>query len=183
MQSSAEQVPSPLPFSGFTQYKSIFDSKTFWGCVSTGVVAIAPAISGMVNEFLRTGKISPLTILKISMLLVTTSITIVGRIDADTPVSTPAGLPGPNRPESTEFKSIFDSKTFWGAVATALVAIVPAVTEIIDEFQKTGKINPASIFNISILLVTTGITILGRIDADTRVYTPASLPGPNKPAS
>lgn len=183
MQSSAEQVPSPLPFSIFTEYKSIFDSKVFWGVVSTASVTIVPAVSNMVKEFLKSGKISPLTILKISMLLVTTYITIMGRVEADRPVFTPVGLPGPNRSESTESKSIFDSKTFWGAVATGIVAIVPAITEIIDEFQNTGKINFANIFNISILLVTTGITIMGRIDANAGVYTPEGLPGRNKPAS
>ena len=83
-------------------------------------------------------------------------------------------------PAFPEYKSIFDSKTFWGAVSTAIVSITPIVNETISEFQKTGKINPPSVFRISILLATTGMTIMGRITADTRVYTPASLPGPDR---
>jgi len=87
----------------------------------------------------------------------------------------------PSLSASSESKSIFESKTFLGAVSTAVVAISPAIIELIDEFQKTGKIDPVKIFNISIVLATTGFTILGRIEADKPVHTPAGLPGPNKP--
>jgi hypothetical protein len=54
MQSSAEQVLPPFASS---QGKSIFESKTFWGAVSTALVEILPAISSVLNEFQRTGKI------------------------------------------------------------------------------------------------------------------------------
>ncbi len=183
MQSPAEQFP-PSTSSASNQYKSIFESKAFWGAVSTAVVAISPTVNNMLNEFLKTGKISPLSILKISILLASTGLTIVGRIEADTSVYTPFGLPSPDKPEeSSQSKSIFESKAFWGAVSTAVVAISPAIIDLIDEFHKTGKIDPAKIFNISILLATTGLTIMGRIAADTSVYTPAGLPGPNKPES
>jgi hypothetical protein len=184
MQSPAEQFPPPPASSASSEYKSIFESKTFWGAVSTAVVAISPAITNIINEFLKTGKISPLSILKISILLASTGLTIVGRIEADTPVYTPPGLPGPDKPEQpSEYKSIFESKTFWGAVSTAVVAISPAIIDLIDEFQKTGKIDPAKIFNISMVLATTGLTIMGRIAADKPVYTPPGLPGLNKPES
>lgn len=180
MQSSAEQVLPPFASS---EYKSIFESKTFWGAVSTAIVAISPAVSDMVNEFLRSGRISPITILRISMLLATTGLTIVGRVSAETSVYTPEGLPGPNKTEFTQSKSIFESKTFWGAISTALLAILPAISDLLNEFQKTGKIDPGSIFKISMLLATTSLTIIGRIVADTPMYTPDGLPGPNKPQS
>jgi hypothetical protein len=97
MQSSAEQVLPPFASS---QGKSIFESKTFWGAVSTALVEILPAISSVLNEFQRTGKIDFGSIFKISMLLATTSLTIIGRVMADSPVYTPAGWPGPNKQES-----------------------------------------------------------------------------------
>ncbi len=178
MQSSAEPV---LPVFASHPSKSIFESKTFWGAVSTAVVAITPAVTDMVKEFLKNGRISPLTIFKISLLLTTTGLTIIGRIDAETPVYTPDGLPGPNRTEFSQSKSIFESKTFWGAVSTALLAILPAIADLIDKFQKTGRIDPGSIFNITMLLATTTLTIIGRLASESSVYTPAGLPGPNKP--
>ncbi|MBW4666262.1 MAG: hypothetical protein KME60_02170 [Cyanomargarita calcarea GSE-NOS-MK-12-04C] len=180
MQSPVEQV---LPSFASSEYKNIFESKTFWGAVSTAILAISPAVNDMIVEFLRTGKISPITIFRISLLLASTTLTVVGRVTAQTPVYTPNGLPGPDRVEFSQSKSIFESKTFWGAVSTAIIAIAPAMNDLLSEFQKTGKINPASIFKISMLLVTTAFTIMGRITAETPVYTPPGLPGPNKPQS
>jgi hypothetical protein len=177
---SSEQVLSSF---ASNEYKSIFDSKAFWGAVSTSVVAISPVVSDMAKEFLRTGAISPLTILRISILLASTSLTIAGRVTADTSVYTPAGLPGPDKTESIQSKSIFESKTFWGAVSTALIAILPAVSDLISEFQKTGKVNFNNVFQISTLLATTALTIVGRVTAENPVYTPAIMPGPNKPES
>jgi hypothetical protein len=178
MQSPVEQV---LPSFASSEYKNIFESKTFWGAVSTAIVAISPAVNDMIVEFLRTGTISPITILRISLLLATSSLTVFGRVTAEAPVYTPNGLPGPDRVESSQSKSIFESKTFWGAVSTAILAIAPAMNDLLSEFQKTGKIDPASILKISMLLVTTAFTIMGRITAESSVYTPPGLPGPNKP--
>lgn len=84
---------------------------------------------------------------------------------------------------SSQEKSIFDSKTFWGAVSTALVEILPAISDLLNKFQRDGTIDFGSIFRISMLLATTSLTIIGRIAADSSVYTPAGLPGPNKEES
>ncbi|WP_073072313.1 hypothetical protein [Phormidesmis priestleyi] len=183
MQNPSEPLPS-LPAAAAPEAKSIFESETFWGAISSAAVAIAPAITSLLDELLRTGKISPFTMLKIPILLATTGITIMGRIEAETPVYTPAGLPGPDKPaDPTQAKSIFESKTFWGAVSTAVVAISPTLIDLLDELQKTGKIDPGKIFHISVVLATTGLTIMGRIGADIPVHTPPGFPGPDRPVS
>lgn len=78
-------------------------------------------------------------------------------------------------------KSIFQSKTFWGAVLTLIASTSPAIAKNIAEYQATGKINPNEVSQIVVIVATTGLTILGRIDANTPVYTPPGLPGPDKP--
>lgn len=180
MQSSTEQL---LPTFIFSQEKSIFDSKTFWSAVSTGVVAISPLVTDMFKELLRTRTISPITVLRISILLATTGFTIYGRVTSNTTVYTPEGLPGPNKSQSSQEKSIFESKTFWGAVSTAMIAILPAINDLLAEFQQTGKVDFGNVFKISTLLATTSFTIIGRVTANSPVYTPAGLPGPNKSSS
>lgn len=181
MQDPPEQILSSVSFSTFVGHKSIFNSNTFWGAVSTAVVAISPAINNIINEFLKTGKISPIDLLNTTIVIATTGITLMGRITADRRVYTPVGFPGPDLAEPTGYKSIFDSTTFWGAVSTAVVAIFPTVNDLVKELLRTGTISPLSVLRIAILLVTTGITIMGRITADTHVYTPTGLPGPNQP--
>ncbi|MBW4505566.1 MAG: hypothetical protein KME64_03515 [Scytonematopsis contorta HA4267-MV1] len=177
---SIEQV---LPPFASNQHKSIFDSKTFWGAVSTAVTAISPLVKDMVKDFLKTGIISPFTILRILLLVGTTTLAIVGRVTADTPVYTPEGLPGPNKTDFIDSKSIFESKTFWGAVSTALVAILPTISDFLSEYHKTGKINIDNITEIAIVLASTTVTIIGRVVAENPVYTPVGLPGPDKPNS
>lgn len=78
-------------------------------------------------------------------------------------------------------KSIFHSTTFWGAVLTAIASISPAVANSIDTYQNTGKINAKDISQIVVVLATTGVTILGRINVTEAVYTPKGLPGADKP--
>jgi len=77
-------------------------------------------------------------------------------------------------------KSLFQSKTFWGAVFTAIAAIAPVVAKNVSDYQNTGKIDPNGVSQIVVVLATTGLTILGRVDARTPVYTPKGLPGPDK---
>ncbi|NDJ19933.1 hypothetical protein [Myxacorys almedinensis] len=81
----------------------------------------------------------------------------------------------------TPTKSVFQSKTFWGAILTAIAAISPVVAENIEEYQTTGKIDPNSVSQVVVVLATTGLTILGRIDATEPLYTPNGMPGANKP--
>lgn len=82
---------------------------------------------------------------------------------------------------SQQSKSIFRSKTFWGAVLTFIAATTPNIAEEYTRFQETGKISPSGVSNIVVIVATTGLTILGRIDATETVYTPKGLPGQNKP--
>ncbi len=94
-----------------------------------------------------------------------------------TNASLPTSSPAP------QYKSIFHSKTFWGAVLTAVAAIAPAIGRDVAKYQETQKIDPQTISEIVVILATTGLTIMGRIDANTSgsVYTPNWAPGPNRP--
>ncbi|MBD0344703.1 MAG: hypothetical protein ICV63_07685 [Coleofasciculus sp. Co-bin14] len=94
-----------------------------------------------------------------------------------TNASLPTSSPAP------QYKSIFHSKTFLGAVLTAVAAIAPAIGREVTEYQKTQTIDPQSISEIVVILATTGLTIMGRVDANTSgsVYTPSWAPGPNRP--
>jgi hypothetical protein len=89
----------------------------------------------------------------------------------------------PTTSSTPQFKSIFQSKTFWGAVLTAVTAIAPAIARDVTKYQDTHKFDPQSISEIVVILATTGLTLMGRIDANSSapVYTPNWAPGPNKP--
>lgn len=78
-------------------------------------------------------------------------------------------------------KSIFHSTTFWGAVLTAIASISPVVAKNVETYQNTGRIDPNGISQIVVVLATTGVTILGRINVTETVYTPKGLPGADKP--
>lgn len=76
---------------------------------------------------------------------------------------------------STQPKSIFSSKTFWGIVLTTLAAIAPILGESADK----GTLEGSDIAQIVVILCGTGATLVGRVEAGN-VYTPNSMPGPNK---
>lgn len=73
-------------------------------------------------------------------------------------------------------KSIFASRTLWGAVLTLLIAIAPKVGEMVDN----KKVDGTSIAQLIVLFGTTTLTIIGRIEAKQPVYTPKGLLGSNK---
>lgn len=73
-------------------------------------------------------------------------------------------------------KSIFASKTFWGATFTAVAAIAPIVGEAVDNRQILGK----DVAQIVVILAGAAATVVGRVQADAPVYTPHALPGPDK---
>lgn len=77
-------------------------------------------------------------------------------------------------------KSIFASRTFWGAFLTLMVAIAPQIGKDIDSYRKDGTIDATSITQILVIFGTTTLTIMGRIDAKQPIYTPNGLPGPDK---
>ncbi|MFB2837301.1 hypothetical protein [Floridanema evergladense] len=73
-------------------------------------------------------------------------------------------------------KSIFASKTFWGATFTALAAIAPIVGTAVEKHKLTVD----ETVKIAVILFGTGATVAGRVQAKDSVYTPDCLPGPNK---
>jgi anti-sigma-K factor RskA len=79
-------------------------------------------------------------------------------------------------------KSIFQSKTFWGAVLTAVAAVAPVIAKSVSDYQENKEVDPQGIANIVVVLATTSLTIIGRVDANNSgpVYTPQGTPGPNK---
>ncbi len=86
-----------------------------------------------------------------------------------------------NPPSIPPAKSMIQSKTIWGAVLTAIASIAPIIAKNITDYQNTGGVDPNDIAKIVVVLATTGLTIIGRIDASGPVYTPNGFPGPNKP--
>jgi len=71
-------------------------------------------------------------------------------------------------------KSIFQSKTFWGAIATFAVAIQPAVEDIVGQLQPDG-VN--KYLQLALLSAGTIATIYGRYSAEAEITTPEWLPG------
>lgn len=76
---------------------------------------------------------------------------------------------------STQPKSIFSSKTFWGIALTTLAAIAPILGESVDK----GTLEGSDIAQIVVVLCGTGATLMGRVGAGN-IYTPDQMPGPNK---
>ncbi|MGG6264543.1 hypothetical protein [Leptolyngbya sp. AN10] len=73
--------------------KSILASRTFWGAMLTLIVAIAPKVGEMVDN----KRIDGASISQLVVLFGTSTLTILGRVDAKRPIYTPDGLPGPNK--------------------------------------------------------------------------------------
>jgi len=73
-------------------------------------------------------------------------------------------------------KSIFASKTFWGAVLAAITSLVPICVESLKARQFTADHGG----QIVLILCAAGMTITGRVQAKAVTYTPNSLPGPNQ---
>jgi len=73
-------------------------------------------------------------------------------------------------------KSLFKSRTFWGIVLTAIVAIAPELSEAIDKNQ----------LKISTIVKLIGVgcgsvlSVTGRLYAKDMLFTDDILPGPNK---
>jgi len=78
--------------------------------------------------------------------------------------------------QAPQAKSIFASKTFWGAVFTAVAAIAPIIGDAVDKRQILGK----DAAQIVVILAGAAATVVGRVQAETQVYTPHGIPGPDK---
>lgn len=74
-------------------------------------------------------------------------------------------------------KSILSSTTFWGAIGSLIITFSTVVGRVyIDDTKFTSK----DLELLVTISVTTALTIVGRINAKSSVYTPPLLPGPNK---
>ncbi|MEI2582513.1 hypothetical protein [Scytonema sp. PRP1] len=73
-------------------------------------------------------------------------------------------------------KTIFTSRTFWGAILSAVAALVPLGVDSL----KAHKITIEDAGQAVLILCGVGTAIIGRVEAKDRVYTPSFLPGPNK---
>lgn len=73
-------------------------------------------------------------------------------------------------------KSIFASRTFWGAILAGVASLVPLGVKSIKAHQFT--IDDAG--QAILILCGVGTAIVGRVEAKAPTYTPNSLPGPNQ---
>ena len=77
-----------------------------------------------------------------------------------------------------QIKSIFQSRSVWWAVLTAIAGLNPIATHCAE----VGTIAPKDWGAAVSVLTGMGLTIIYRVAAKKRLYTPAVLPGPNKPS-
>lgn len=82
----------------------------------------------------------------------------------------------PNSSDKIEAKSIFASRTFWGAILAGVASLVPLSVNSIKE----GEITVDDVGQAVLILCGVGTAIVGRVDAQAQIYTPNGLPGPNK---
>ena len=78
--------------------------------------------------------------------------------------------------EKPEAKSIFASRTFWGAVLAGVASLVPLSVNSI----KAQKITVDDVGQAVLILCGVGTAIVGRVNAQAQIYTPNGLPGLNK---
>ncbi|MGF1676792.1 MAG: hypothetical protein ACFCUV_24395 [Rivularia sp. (in: cyanobacteria)] len=81
-----------------------------------------------------------------------------------------------NSSDKPKAKSLFASRTFWGAVLAGVASLVPLSVESIKE----GEFNIDDMGQVVLVLCGVGTAIVGRVDAKAQIYTPNALPGPNK---
>jgi hypothetical protein len=79
-------------------------------------------------------------------------------------------------PDKLDIKSIFASKTFWGAILAGVASLVPLAVKDI----KAQKITVDDAGQAILILCGVGTAIVGRVNAQAQIYTPNLLPGPNK---
>lgn len=80
------------------QKKSIFGSKTFWGVVFTSTAAIAPIVGNNIDTIVqKKGNVNyGKDAAQIVVIVCGAAASIVGRVEAKSPVYTPKWMPGPS---------------------------------------------------------------------------------------
>jgi hypothetical protein len=73
-------------------------------------------------------------------------------------------------------KSIFTSRTVWGAILAGVASLAPLAVNAIKE----QKINVDEAGQAVLIVCGVGTAIVGRVNARSPIYTPDALPGPNK---
>ncbi len=85
------------------QRKSIFGSKTFWGIVFTSTAAIAPIIGKDIDKTLKQEPVNyGEDAAQVVVIVCGAAASIVGRVEAKSPIFTPKWMPGPS---DTDFDS------------------------------------------------------------------------------
>ena len=84
--------------------KNLFGSKTFWGVVFTSAAAIAPIVGKDIDKTLKGEPVNyGEDAAQVVVIVCGAAASIVGRVEAKSPVYTPKWMPGPNN-------SDFDTK-------------------------------------------------------------------------
>ncbi len=82
--------------------KSLFGSKTFWGVVFTSAAAVAPIVGKDIDKTLKGEPVNyGEDAAQVVVIVCGAAASIIGRVDAKSPVYTPKWMPGPN---SNDFK-------------------------------------------------------------------------------
>ncbi|MGB3760000.1 MAG: hypothetical protein WBA07_27100 [Rivularia sp. (in: cyanobacteria)] len=83
------------------QRKSIFGSKTFWGILFTSMAAIAPIVGEDVDKALKGEPVNyGEDVAQVVVIACGAAASIVGRVEAKSPIYTPKWMPGPNDTDS-----------------------------------------------------------------------------------
>ncbi|MEA5596029.1 hypothetical protein [Rivularia sp. UHCC 0363] len=89
------------------QRKSLFGSKTFWGIVFTSTAAIAPIVGQDVDKALKGEPVNyGQDVAQVVVIFCGAAASIVGRVEAKSPIYTPKWMPGPNETDSDSEKLI-----------------------------------------------------------------------------
>ncbi len=83
------------------QRKSLFESKTFWGILFTSMAAIAPIVGEDVDKALKGEPVNyGEDVAQVVVIACGAAASIVGRVEAKSPIYTPKWMPGPNDTDS-----------------------------------------------------------------------------------
>lgn len=78
-------------------------------------------------------------------------------------------------------KSFFLSLTLWGAFLTLVTAVTPKICTIIDDAVAGKPVKATDVGEVITICATSAVTFVGRLNAQSALYTPKGVLGPNKP--